>query len=211
MKMRIQLLLFLLFGVLYGNAQSLYTPVEKSILDQWIGMAIKAKEVDETQIKKLEGEYKDALTAPENANAVFDYGRILTALLQPGLSIATEKELSEDGKKIVEEAEKAYREAISNCECHGRANIMLGLLYNQQGKYFISESYLEKGLQLEEGGEDWMVAANQYLLAGAYTYNTDTNKYQKVYQLFKDFAKNVTKDAAYYQKMAGLYKTYYEK
>lgn len=159
----------------------------------------------------MDAEYTDVIENPNDPNRIFDYGRILKVVLQPGLATATEKELSEAGKKIAAEAEQAYRDAIQNCECHGRANIMLGLLYNQQGKYFISESYLEKGLQLPEGDEDWMVAANQYLITGAYTYSTDDEKFQKVYQLFKKYANTAIKDAAYYQKMAGLYVSYYEK
>ena len=110
------------------------------------------------------------------------------------------------------EAEKSYGYAIDQCDCDGRANIMLGLLYNQQGNYYASELFfLEKGLQLKEGRDDWMVAANQYLLAGAYTYNTDTPEYQVVYAKFKEHVKNNQKNKAYYLKMAGMYKPYYEK
>ncbi|AXT52089.1 hypothetical protein D1818_15035 [Aquimarina sp. BL5] len=201
----------ILFFNVSGIAQFTFKPIEKGVLDSLIEDAIRNNEIDRAQMKKLDGEYQDMIAAPKNANAVFDYGRILTALLQPGLASATTKALSEGGRKIVGEAEDAYRNAISHCECHGRANIMLGLLYNQQGKYFLSEPHLEKGLKLDEGGEDWMVAANQYLLAGAYTYNTENEKYLKVYDLFKKYAKSVTKEAAYYQKMAGLYVAYYEK
>ncbi len=39
--------------------------------------------------------------------------------------------------------------------------MVLGLLYNEKGTYYISEPYLEKGLELEEDAEDWMSAANQ--------------------------------------------------
>ncbi len=56
-----------------------------------------------------------------------------------------------------------------------------------------------------------MLAANQYLLAGAYTYKTDDEKYLNIYELFKKYAQTVTKDAPYYKKMAGLYVGYYEK
>lgn len=118
--------------------------------------------------------------------------------------------MSKSANKIAEEAEQAYLGAIDLYKNHGRANIMLGLLYNQQGKYVQSERYLEVGLELEEGGEDWMVAANQYLLAGAYTYNTDEEKYQAVYEKFKKYAHTKIKDGAYYKKMAVLYVSYYE-
>ncbi|SMC65138.1 hypothetical protein [Cellulophaga tyrosinoxydans] len=200
-----------LFSAVFANAQLQYKPTDKTTLDGWIAEAKEHNEIDISQLQKLDAEYNDVVVNPDDPNRVFDYGRILTAVLQPGLATATEKELSDAGKKIAAESEEAYRDAIRDCDCHGRANIMLGLLYNQQGKYFLSEPYLEKGLELPEGGEDWMVAANQYLLTGAYTYNTTEEKYQKIYVLFKKFAQSVTKDADYYQKMAGLYVSYYEK
>lgn len=188
-----------------------FKATERTVLDEWIAGAQSSQEVDASQLKKLDGDYKDVIEQPKNANAVFDYGRILTAIMQPGLGKTEQKPLSPSGKKIIAEAEKAYRDAIQRCECHGRANIMLGLLYNQQGKYYISEPHLEKGLKLKEGGEDWMIAANQYLLAGAYTHNTETKKYLKVYDQFKQYAPTVAKNGAYYRKMAGLYVSYYEK
>lgn len=208
--MKKYLLIVILFINSLGYAQLEYQPVAKSTLDTWVTQAQENNEIDTKQLQKLDDEYKDVVNHPEDPNRVFDYGLILTTTLQPGLATATEKELSEAGKKIAAEAEQAYRDAIQECDCHGRANIMLGLLYNQQGKYFISEPYLEKGLLLPEGGEDWMVAANQYLITGAYTYSTDDEKYQKVYQLFKKYANTAIKDATYYQKMAGLYVSYYE-
>lgn len=196
----------------FAMAQATFVPAEKELLDTWIAEANEKGEIDSKQLEKLDAEHADVLSAPKSTNRVFDYGRILTIALQPGLASATEKELSGAAQKIVDEAEKAYRNAISNCDCHGRANIMLGLLYNQQGKYFISEPYLEKGLELKEGGEDWMVAANQYLLAGAYTYNTEEDKYQEVYKKYKNYAHQPDiKDGAYYLKMANLYVAYYEK
>lgn len=206
-----KLFFLILFSSAYSNAQLQYKPTDKTTLDGWIAEAKEHNEIDISQLQKLDAEYNDVVVNPDDPNRVFDYGRILTAVLQPGLATATEKELSDAGKKIAAESEEAYRDAIRDCDCHGRANIMLGLLYNQQGKYFLSEPYLEKGLELPEGGEDWMVAANQYLLTGAYTYNTTEEKYQKIYVLFKKFAQSVTKDAEYYQKMAGLYVSYYEK
>lgn len=197
---------------LFCNAQTSFEPIEKSVLEDLISKARMSNEIDTRKLQKFHSEYADVIENPEDPNRVFDYGRILTALLQPGLSTATENPLSKSGFKIAEEAEDAYKSAISNCECHGRANIMLGLLYNQQGKYYISEPYLEKGLHLEEGGEDWMVAANQYLLAGAYTYNTEEDKYQEVYAKFKGYANTEgIKDQSYYLKMAVLYVSYYEK
>ena len=200
----------MLFGV-STMAQESFKAMEKSELRKLLRKARASEEADGNKMDKMWSEFEDAQEMDESANAVFDYGRMLTEILQPGLATATEKPLSEASKELVSEAERAYSYAIDQCDCHGRANIMLGLLYNQQGNYYASELFLEKGLMLEEGGEDWMVAANQYLLAGAYTYNTDTPKYIEVYHKFKDHVLTVQKNKAYYQKMAGMYKPYYEK
>ncbi|MFK7813066.1 MAG: hypothetical protein AB8B59_11265 [Maribacter sp.] len=193
-------------------AQTSFKPVEKETLDQWITEAREKNEIATQHLPKFREEHKDVIDEPNSANRIFDYGRILTMLLQPALATATENPMSKSANKIAEEAEKAYLGAIEKYEKHGRANIMLGLLYNQQGKYMFSEKYLEVGLQLEEGDEDWMVAANQYLLAGAYTYNTDEDKYQLVYEKFKKYShQDEIKDGPYYRKMAVLYVSYYER
>lgn len=191
-------------------AQTSFNPIDKKVLDQWITEARETNEIATQHLPKFREEHEDVLSEPDDANRIFDYGRILTILIQPALSTATENPMSKSANKIAEEAERAYLGAIEKYKNHGRANIMLGLLYNQQGKYMFSEPYLEVGLQLEEGGEDWMVAANQYLLAGAYTYNTDEDKYQEVYKKFKKYAHSDVKDGPYYKKMAVLYVSYYE-
>ncbi|KPM32536.1 Hypothetical protein I595_954 [Croceitalea dokdonensis DOKDO 023] len=204
-------LIFLAIIAKTAVAQTSFKPVEKETLDQWITEAREKNEIATQHLPKFRKEHADVLKEPEDANRIFDYGRVLTMLLQPALSTATENPMSKSANKIAEEAEQAYLGAIDLYKNHGRANIMLGLLYNQQGKYTYSEKYLEVGLQLEEGGEDWMVAANQYLLAGAYTYNTDEEKYQAVYKKFKEYAHANIKDGAYYKKMAVLYVSYYER
>lgn len=191
--------------------QMSFKPVEKAQLDVWLLEAKGKSEVNANAIPNLHENHELAIKHLEDSNSIFNYGLSLTTALQPGLASATEKPLSDGGNQIANEAEKAYRAAIDLFAKHGRANIMLGLLYNQLGKYMYSESYLEVGLQLEEGGEDWMVAANQYLLAGAYTYNTDEEKYQTVYKKFKEYAHTDIKDGPYYKKMAVLYVSYYER
>jgi len=189
--------------------QSSFEPVAKKTLDKWITEARETNEIATQHLPKFREEHDDVLKEPEDANRIFDYGRILTMLLQPALG--TENPMGKSANKIAEEAERAYLGAIAKYKKHGRANIMLGLLYNQQGKYTFSEPYLEVGMELEEGGEDWMVAANQYLLAGAYTYNTEEEKYQDVYKKFKKYAHSEVKDGPYYKKMAVLYVSYYER
>jgi predicted Zn-dependent protease len=209
MKNLVFFLLTLTSQVMFGQID--FKPVEKAQLDSWVSSAKEKNEVNANAVPKLNEEYAMAVESNDSSNAIFDYGLSLTTVLQPGLATATENPLSDSGHQIAAEAENAYQGAINLYPKHGRANIMLGLLYNQLGKYMQSERYLEVGLQLEEGGEDWMVAANQYLLAGAYTYNTDEEKYQEVYKKFKENANQKgIKNQSYYLKMAVLYVSYYE-
>lgn len=192
--------------------QSDFEPVELKHLGIWITQAKEKAEVNANAVPNLNDNHELALKHGDDSNTLFNYGLSLTEVLQPGLAKATENPLSDGGHQIAMEAESAYKAAIDLFAKHGRANIMLGLLYNQTGQYMQSEPYLEVGLQLEEGGEDWMVAANQYLLAGAYTYSTDVEKYQEVYKKFKKYAhQEDIKDGPYYLKMAVLYVSYYEK
>ena len=201
---------FLCLFLVPALGQNTFKPLEKPAVDVLLALAQENNEVDISHLSKFEEDYANLEASPEDPNMVFNYGLILTSLMQPGIKKIETGEISQVAKKLVDEAEQAYIEAISSCNCHGRANIMLGLLYNQEGKYFLSEPFLEKGLTLKEGGEDWMIAANQYILAGVYTNKTKEEKYVEVYQLFKKYIKTDISSKAYYIKMAGLYKDYYE-
>jgi len=211
-KQALGIVIILLFShfVTIAQTKTSYKPVEKSKLDQWVKTARKRGEIDSSKLQKLDEEYEFVKEHPDNINAVFDYARILTIVVQPGLSYAIEKELSVDAKYLVEESEKAYLSVLLKNSNHGRANIMLGTLYNQQGKYSIATSFLEKGMELPEGSADWMIAANQYLLGGAESKQAHEDNYQTVYKLFKKQVPLITRNKAYYQKMAKLYVSYYE-
>ena len=191
----------------YLIAQTPFNPEEKKQLKEWVKEAKKSKELDTDKLDRFWEIQADLSGGSTDANHIYNYGRAIADMVQPGFRINGHT-FSNGAIQLMVQAELAYRYAIGHCECHGRANIMLGMLYNQQEKYFISEPYLEKGLQLEEGSPDWMIAANQYLLAGAYTYRAKDEKYQKVYQLFKNYAPE--SGNAYYSKMAAMYIPYYE-
>jgi hypothetical protein len=199
--------LFLLLIAISTNAQTEFKPVQKSQIKDWLKEAAKSNEIDKSKLSRLWEIHADLDTGSKDANHVYNFGRIIADALQPGFRLQNH-DFTAGAIQLMVQAELAYRFAISECKCHGRANIMLGLLYNQQKKYYISEPYLEKGLQLPEGSDDWMIAANQYLLAGAYTYNTKNEKYLKVYKRYKKYASKHKNP--YYQKMATMYIPYYE-
>lgn len=206
MKKTIFLILFTLISFT-SFSQKLYTPESNKSFKNWISEAKKNGEIDKTKLKRLWEIHNDLEKGSDDANHVYNFGRIIAEVLQPSFSLQNHS-YSAGALQLMIQAELAYRYSINHCKCHGRANIMLGMLYNQQKKYTFSEPYLEKGLQLEEGSEDWMVAANQYLLTGAYTEKTKLEKYRKVFILFKKYAPSNSNP--YYQKMANMYIPYYE-
>lgn len=199
---------YMFLGIsLFSASQNKYIPEKKQVFKTYIKEAKRAKELDikkADRIYEIVSEMDGSSTDP---NEVYNLGRAIQEALQPGFKLQGHT-FTNAALQLMIQSELAYRYAITNCECHGRANIMLGMLYNQQNKYSFSEPYLEKGLKLDEGSDDWMIAANQYLLAGAYTSKTKVQKYINVYKKFKVHAQTHTNP--YYKKMANLYIPYYE-
>lgn len=93
---------------LSGYGQESFEGMDKKELRKLIRQAKNNGEADGAKVDKMWSEFEDAKEMDTSANAVFDYGRMLTELLQPGLSKATETPLSDAGKNLVLEAEKAY-------------------------------------------------------------------------------------------------------
>ncbi len=189
------------------QAVILFYPENKDKLKDWLKEAKKNDEIDSGAQERFWEIYDDLESGSDDANHIYNYGRAISKLVQPAYA-GGNTSFSNAATQLMVQAEVAYRYAIRHCECHGRANIMLGMLYNQEGRFDQSEPYLEKGLQLKEGDEDWMIAANQYLLSGAYTYKTKDPKYQEIYKKYQQYAE--THPNAYYRKMSAMYVPYYE-
>ena len=101
------IILFLALTAQTVVSQTSFKPVEKETLDQWISEAREKNEIATQHLPKFREEHEDVLKEPEDSNRIFDYGRILTMLIQPALSTATENPMSKSANKIVEEAEQA--------------------------------------------------------------------------------------------------------
>ncbi len=188
-------------------AQSADVQVDSDEINEWIEQSIEADEFFENQKEFLNAEMKDFQEHKHDVNRVYDLGRALHQGLQKALQ--SEKNVYRPATyNLIEKAEELYLAAIASYPKFGRANAMLGMLYNQQKEYNSSPKYLEVALGMEEGSEDWMVAANQYLLSGAETGNAHEQSYQEVYKKFKRHAPHSSQ--SYYQKMADLYVPYFE-
>ncbi len=181
--------------------------VKPDKINQWISQSIKTGDFYENQKEFVASELKDYIQDSENPNAIYDLARALHQGLQKGLQ-QQKNVYAPSSYNLFELAEELYLAAIKKSPKFGRANAMLGLLYNQQKEYDKSSPYLEVALGMQEGSEDWLVAANQYLFSGAEMGNTTKASYQEVYKKFKKYAPKSSQ--SYYQKMAELYKSYYE-
>ncbi len=196
-----------LFLSISAIGQSAEVQVDPDELNKWIEESIKADEFYENQKEFIAAELKDYQEHSDDANRLYDLGRALHQGLQKAFQ--SEKNVYRPASySLIEKAEELYLAAIDQFPDFGRANAMLGMLYNQQKEYDSSPKYLEKALGMEEGSDDWMIAANQYLLSGAETGKAHEPSYQKVYKKFKKHAPNSSQ--SYYQKMADLYAPYYE-
>ena len=68
--------------------------MEKKELRKLIKETRKNGKADRDKVDKMWSEFQDAKEMDTSPNAIFDYGRMLTELLQPGLAKATEQPLS---------------------------------------------------------------------------------------------------------------------
>lgn len=100
-----QILLAFTLGIQFITAQTNFEPVAKETLDQWITEARETNEIATQHLPKFRVEHDDVLKEPNDADRIFDYGRILTILKQPALATATENPMGKSANKIAEEAE----------------------------------------------------------------------------------------------------------
>ncbi|WP_115720231.1 tetratricopeptide repeat protein [Gallaecimonas mangrovi] len=205
------LLLALFFGSSLAYAQAPFKPYHlQTVFDGWVKESEQSHELDPNALKKAEAKRQALVKGSTDASAVYNYGRALHLALQPGLTLPNRSynDLTNGTKHLAMRAEAAYRYAIQADPDFGRANIMMGMLYNQTNRHVTAIPYLEKGLQLPQGSNDWMIAASEFLKAGIYTQRYGQPEYDKVFAAFKsEVAKS---PQGYYQSMLKLYGKFYK-
>ncbi len=109
-------------------------------------------------------------------------------------------ELSDDEQAIADEAEKALLEALEIAPDHGRALIMLGMLYRYTGRYDEAVDPLKAAMTLPRDCDDWTKAVDT--LAAVYM-NTDAHK--KAVKLLEDAVKDHAGDPFLVVKLAACH------
>ncbi|MFO0722727.1 MAG: tetratricopeptide repeat protein [Myxococcota bacterium] len=94
---------------------------------------------------------------PKDANVQYDFGLALMKEIEVDLRNG---KLSAPEKKLAAESEKAYLRALELAPDHGRAHIMLGMLYNFTAQYEKATPHLVRGMTLPKGSQDWWIAAD---------------------------------------------------
>jgi len=168
-----------------------------TVYEEWIQDARMNGELDENHIDKFRQVYHDVAKDLGDTDEVFNFARIITIMMQPALDEWGNGEPEMAGMNLIKTAEVFYKEALSQFPNHGRAHIMLGTQLCQQKRYQDAIPHLEAGLTLPEASDDWMIAANWYILANINTGNT----FGEVTIIFEKFKQNAV-DGSYFAQMA---------
>ena len=174
-----------------------------STYEGWIQEAKMNNELDADQIDKFREVYQDVSKDLEDTDEVFNFGRILTIMLQPALDEWGDNEPGSAASNLINTSEVFYTKALEQYPNHGRAHIMLGTQLSQQKRYQEAIPHLEAGLTLPEASDDWMIAANWYILASINTGNT----FGEVTLVFEKF-KNHAIEGSYFAKMAERFESH---
>ncbi|MCC6741608.1 MAG: tetratricopeptide repeat protein [Planctomycetia bacterium] len=111
-------------------------------------------------------------------------------------------ELDEDEEAVAEEAETALLDALEAAPDHGRALIMLGMLYRYTGRFEEAVDPLKAAMTLPRDCDDWTKAVDT--LAAVYM-NTDAHR--KAVKLLEDAVKDHAGDPFLVVKLAACHDT----
>jgi tetratricopeptide (TPR) repeat protein len=99
----------------------------------------------------------DVKADPDDANAHYNLGLMLLRSIEAPLRGGA---LSAGDKKAAAEAEKSFKKALDLADNHGRAHIMIGMLFRFTMRYQEAEPHLKRGLELPPESQDWMNACD---------------------------------------------------
>jgi len=174
-----------------------------STYEGWIQDARMNGELNENHIEKFRQVYQDVSKDLSDTDEVFNFARILTIMMQPALDEWGSGEPKSAALHLIKTSEVFYKKALEQYPNHGRAHIMLGTQLSQQKRYQEAIPHLEAGLTLPEASDDWMIAANWYILANINTGNT----FGEVTLVFEKF-KNHAVEGSYFAQMAERFESH---
>lgn len=100
------------------------------------------------------------VTAEPGADPNELYNRGLRAMQSIEGPLRGGRSLSASQQQTAREAEQSFLQAIELAPSHGRAHIMLGMLYDFTDRDDEAVPHLERGMTLPEGSRDWTIAAS---------------------------------------------------
>jgi len=174
-----------------------------STYEGWIQDARMNGELDENHIDKFREVYQDVSKDLSDTDEVFNFARIITIMMQPALDEWGNGEPEAAALNLLKTSEVFYKKALEQYSNHGRAHIMLGTQLSQQKRYQEAIPHLEAGLTLPEASDDWMIAANWYILANINVGNT----FGEITLTFEKF-KSHAAEGSYFAKMAERFESH---
>lgn len=93
--------------------------------------------------------------APMDADGHYNHGLGLMKSIQGPL---TSMKLDAKARKVAADAEKSLKKALALADHHGRAHIMLGMLYRYTGKPKDGLPHFKRGMELPPESDDWLKA-----------------------------------------------------
>jgi tetratricopeptide (TPR) repeat protein len=100
---------------------------------------------------------KPAEEAPMDANDHYNHGLGLMKSIQGPL---TSMKLDAKARKVAADAEASLKKALALADNHGRAHIMLGMLYRYTGVPKNSLPHFKRGMELPPESADWLKACD---------------------------------------------------
>ncbi|MBW2732758.1 MAG: tetratricopeptide repeat protein [Deltaproteobacteria bacterium] len=94
--------------------------------------------------------------SPRSPNAQYDLG---LALMQSVKHQLRGGRMGTRDKSVAKEAEQAFKTALRLNKRHGRAHVMLGMLYKFTKRYGEATVHLKAGMRLPPKSQDWWIAA----------------------------------------------------
>lgn len=111
-----------------------------------------------TTAQKLQQARADLKEDPNDANSLYNLGLALMKVIDPALRKGT---LNAGEQEMANEAESLFLKALKVTDnTHGRAAIMLAMLYQFQARYSEGVPYARIGLQLPPDSADYAIAAS---------------------------------------------------
>ena len=112
-----------------------------------------------TLLLSLVGCAQDQSNKPDK---LYNEGNALMRKIESGLRAGEyeKNKMTQSKEEEILAIEKKYKEAIELWPKHGRAHIMLGMLYKFVERYEDAIPHLEVGMTLPKGSKDWGIAAD---------------------------------------------------